>query len=146
MIPLPSLGQQTVTSGAEIGGGQVPNKSHDLLLKKSPFAKIPSFLSTYSRFRGSLITTPGGSEGTSIWKVSNPNLRSHFTNQEKSLWRAWRKRIPFPTNGSLFGGCLYGSRHQPNFNSMRIILEIREKNQFNDQTGNHYGEHGQATA
>jgi hypothetical protein len=50
-----------------------PNRSHDLFLKKTPLAKIPSFLSTYSRFLGSLMTTPGGKEGTEISNVSNPN-------------------------------------------------------------------------
>jgi len=51
----------------------IPNKSQDLLLKKSPFEKMPSFLSTYSRFFGSLMTTPGGRLGTEIWNVSKPN-------------------------------------------------------------------------
>ena len=94
-----------------------PNKSHDLLLKKSPFANMPSFLNTNSRFFGSLITTPKGNEGTEIWKVSNPNWRSHFTNHEKSLWRAFRKIIPFPTIGRVFGGCLDSERQY----SRRVI-------------------------
>jgi hypothetical protein len=89
-----------------VSRSHLPNRSLDRRLKKSPLAKMPSFLKTYSRFFGSLITTPGGKDGTEIWNVSNPNCRSHFTNQENNLWRAWRKRMPFPTSGSVFGGRL----------------------------------------
>lgn len=90
----------------QINMTDLPNRSQDLLLKKSPFAKIPSFFKTYSRFFGSLMTTPGGKDGTEIWNVSKPNWRSHFTNQEKSLWRAWRNKMPFPARGRVFGGRL----------------------------------------
>lgn len=62
---------------------------------------------TYSKFTGSLITTPAGNVGTLIWNVSRPNIRSHLTNQENSLWRAWRKSSPLPANGRVFGGFLF---------------------------------------
>jgi hypothetical protein len=50
----------------EVYPSSLPNKSQDLLLKKSPLEKMPSFFRTYSRFLGSLMTTPGGRLGTEI--------------------------------------------------------------------------------
>ena len=44
----------------------LPNKSQDLVRKKTPFMKISLFFNTCSTFRGSLITTPGGKVGTDI--------------------------------------------------------------------------------
>lgn len=89
-----------------MSGNYLPNRSQDRRLKKSPLLKIPSFFKTYSRFLGSLMTTPGGNEGTRIAKVSDPNVLSHFTNQSKSLLRSCKKSSPFPMRGREFGGDL----------------------------------------
>lgn len=86
--------------------GSIPNRSHDLTLKKLPLLNMSSFFSTNSRFLGSLMTTPGGSDGTVIANVSKPKRRSHLTNQENSLCRSWRNRRPFPTNGRVSGASL----------------------------------------
>lgn len=87
-------------------GRTLPNKSHDRLLKKSPFPKMPSFLSTNSKFVGSLITTPEGKDGTEISNVSRPNCRSHFANHAKSLCLACKNNRPLPIIGNVFGGWL----------------------------------------
>src|SRR5450432_2187954 len=110
LAPVPPLIRESKYPHQSTTGPRIhrhsPNKSHDRNLKKVPFSKMPSFFRTNSTFFGSLITTPGGSEGTEISKVSNPKWRSHFTNHENSLWRACKNRNPFPTKGSVLGGRL----------------------------------------
>ena len=113
----PSLSDHTValTHMNQNNIRHLPKRSHERSLKKPPLLKIPSFFRTNSTFFGSFITTPGGNEGTEISNVSNPNWRSHFTNQVNNSWRGLRKWIPLPTNGSVLGGRLWTVSYTSNF-------------------------------
>ena len=100
----------------------LPNRSHDLDLKKSPLMKSSLFFSTYSRFLGSLIQIAGGKDGTDISYVSKPASGWTWANQSKSLCLGCRNQIPLPANGNVPGGRLEVSRslHQLNRSHARF--------------------------
>lgn len=103
-------------------GRDLPKRSNERLLKNSPFENIPSCLRINSRFRGSFTTTPPGKVGIEIWKVSKPNIFSHFTNQENSLWRACKNKRPLPTSGSELGDRLNHGQHSHITTSQFIVF------------------------
>lgn len=94
MMPSPIYGQ----------ANHIPNRSQDLIRKNSPLMKMSLFFKTCSTFTGSLITMPGGRDGTDISKVLNPTSLSQRTNQSSSLCLGWRNQMPLPAKGSVPGG------------------------------------------
>lgn len=94
MMPFPNSSQ----------ANHIPNRSQDLIRKNSPLMNMSLFFRTCSTFAGSLITMPGGRDGTDISKVLNPTSLSQRTNQSSSLCLGWRNQMPFPAKGRVPGG------------------------------------------
>ena len=87
-------------------GNNLPKRSHDLALKKSPLTKISLFLKTCSTFAGSDIRIAGGNDGTDISYVSKPVFLSASENHSRSLCLGWRNQMPLPAKGRVPGGRL----------------------------------------